>query len=144
MGVFERFFQPSPEELEILKEVEELRKLHPDFQELHGPWLFNEGDGPHRPTLKIRFAFRDPALLDDCQFYAKIGINKDTNIAEPYIGFAYGSGSTKDELETWAQKFPYAELIVGLDYGGVITPKSEVVILKQEQPKNTSERKPQG
>ena len=121
------------------QESDELRKLHPDFQEPSGPWVFNGSGLLVRPTLKIRFAFRDATLLGHCAFHAKIGINKDPNIHEPYIGFAYGSKETQDDLSAWAQKFPYAELIMGLDSDGVITSKSNVTILKQDAGKKKGE-----
>ena len=78
-------------------------------------------------TLKVRFGFDNPALLDDFHFLGKIGINRDQNVKERFIGFAYGQDKDRNKLEEWAKKFPYAEIIIGLDRNGVITDDSQVI-----------------
>ncbi len=88
--------------------------------------------------MKIRFSFDDPSLLDNCPFIAKIGLNGDSNVGGKYIGFAYGRNTDQEALMLWAQKFNFAELIVGLDENAVSTPDSKVIPIKQ---KNAEEGK---
>ncbi len=143
MKFFDRIkstFEPSEEELQIRREVEELIKLHPDFNRAYGQWVGNRKYfGMHGASLKIRFAFGDPSLLSDCWAPVKIGVNLDRNIPERYIGFAYGGTKTRDQLIEWAKRFPYSELIEGLDGSSVITKNSKVTVLKPVEALQSSE-----
>jgi hypothetical protein len=110
-----------------------VKDLHIDFRIHDGPWYYNRShdsfvDG--RSTMKIRFSFDDPVLLDSCPFEAKIGLNLDESFEGKYIGFAYGKNKDQEALVAWAQRFNSAELIVGLDLEAVSTPKSKVTRLK--------------
>jgi hypothetical protein len=102
-------------------EISELRKVHRDFQYQYGQWLYTDGKSHFGLAAKVRFAFDDPELLNECPFYAKIGMNKDKQIPQRYIGFAYDH--EKSRLLNWAERFPFAELIDGLDHQGVSTLK---------------------
>ncbi len=137
MKFFDRIkstFEPSEEELQIRREVEELIKLHPDFRRAYGQWVGNpKYFGMYGASLKIRFGFENPELSNDCWAPAKIGINLDRSIPERYIGFAYGGLKTRDQIVEWVQKFPYSELIEGLDGASVIAPDSKVTALKQTE-----------
>jgi len=110
-----------------------LDNLHPDFKIKDGPWRFNREPGPLRGfiVMKIRFGFDNASLLDGCPFVAKITINSDEAIRAGNIGLMYGTEKDKDALIEWAKKFPYSELIEGLDYEGVSTPDSKVSVLKK-------------
>jgi len=90
------------------------RDLHGDFRIHEGSWCYNRSHNPfldREITLKVRFAFDDPALMDNCPFMAKIGLNQDPALHGKYIGFAYGQAKDQETLSSWAQKFNYAELI---------------------------------
>ena len=113
-----------------------VRDLHRNFKIHEGPWYYNCSYSPfldRETTLKIRFAFDDPSLLDDCPFMAKIGLNQDPAVNGKYIGFAYGQAKDQETLSSWGQKFNYTELIKGLDNEGVSTSESKVTPLKQNE-----------
>ncbi len=129
MKLFEKIFPSEPEN--------NIRNLHKDFKIIHdGFWCFNREFSPltdRELNIKAKIIFEDPSLLDDCKFLAKIGKNLDMNIPLPYIGFAYGKNEEEEALKKWVEKFPYVELIRGLDREGVIKEDSEVVQLKTLQ-----------
>lgn len=114
-------------------ESEILNNLHPDFRIEDGPWRYNRelGFWDGAICMKVRFGFDDAQLLDDCKFHAKIGINNDPNIPNRFIGFAYSRRGKKKDLVEWVKKFPFSELIVGLDSHGVI--KEDSVVTKIEK-----------
>lgn len=126
MKFFEKIFSPETEN--------DLRTLHKDFKVTHDKfWYFNREFDPIRDrelNVKAKVMFENPSLLDDCKFFAKIGKNENENVPFPYISFAYGKNKEEELLKIWAEKFPYAELIRGLDNSGVIKKDSEVVQLK--------------
>jgi len=126
MKFFEKIFSPGPEN--------SLKNLHKDFKITHDKfWYFNRDFDllkDRELNVKAKVIFENPFLLDNCEFFAKIGKNENENVPLPYIGFAYGKEEEKERLKTWAEKFPYAELICGLDSSGVIKEDSEVIQLK--------------
>jgi len=126
MKLFERLFSQEPES--------EVATLHPNFRLKEGDWYFNRTFNVFTDegiTGKIRFGFDDPRLLDGCQFQAKIGMNLDAAIPNKYIGFAYARRQDFESLKEWGQKFPYAELIEGLNGDGVSTSESKVTLLTE-------------
>jgi len=102
------------------------RPIHSDFRVRNNEWSFNRRSTPGRLSLKVRFSFTEPHLLDDCPFYAKVGENRDRAIVEPYIGFAYAREEEKSALLAWVRRFPFAELIEGLDRNSASTIDSMV------------------
>lgn len=101
--------------------------MHPDFKVHNNQWFFNRRTIPEGLDCKIRFGFDDPKLLDDCPFYAKVGLNTDKSIAHHYIGFAYGTKADVLKLGVWACKFPSrVDLILTLDRNGASTSESTV------------------
>jgi hypothetical protein len=129
MGFLEKLKSFKPKES---PELQELRKVHPNFRFADSSWLFNESDPRGEwPAGKVRFAFDDAHLLDDCPFYAKIGFNSDSNVQGKYIGFAYTNENDLQKLTAWASKFPFAELYDNLSPTGIRTPDSSVRNLKQ-------------
>ncbi len=108
----------------------ELRALDPGFEFRDRTWLYNREVTPGDLSLKVRFGFDDPTLLRGCSFYSKIGFNIDPAVRTRYIGFSYGNRHEQAALEGWGKKFPFAELISGLDRNAVSTPESEVTSLK--------------
>ena len=123
MNFIERFVRRGSES--------EVSSPHRDFSIRAGQWYFNRELSmvDAGVDVKVRFAFDDPALLDGCRFYAKIGINEDSKLSHKYIGFAYCRSEIKDALTGWVKKFPYAEVIDKLDRDGIATPESSVVII---------------
>lgn len=110
--------------------------IHPDFPRKFQNWYFNRDynwldDGSI--TLKVRFAFDNPGLLDNCPFFAKVGNNLDPDVSGQYVGFAYGSGADEEKLRDWAKKFPFSELIIGLDEEGMHTPESKFIPITGKQ-----------
>ncbi|MCL5012099.1 MAG: hypothetical protein M1320_01610 [Patescibacteria group bacterium] len=111
------------DKLPQLKRIEHegsVKKLHPDFRTTKDNfWYFNRlhSDLKTNPTLKVVFKFDDPALLDNCPFMAKIGINESDG--PKYFGVAFGTNINRAELEHWAEKFVWAHLITDLDENGV-------------------------
>lgn len=115
-----------------------LNNLHSDFGIEAGPWRFNREKSffEKMPTMKLRVGFDDVKLLDDCPFVAKIGINKDELVAGKYVGFFYGNVKVKDDLIKWAKKFPYSELIEGLDKNSISLPDSKVSVINKVEKDN--------
>jgi len=126
MKFFEKSFWRGEDETGV-------RDLHQDFNLHEGPWYYNRAWDPvdGRTNVKIRFSFDDPTLLNECPFMAKIGLNQDPAVPGKYIGFAYGQDGDRAELEAWAQKFDFAELIAGLDRDAVSTANSTVTPIKK-------------
>ena len=125
MSIFERMFN---------KEENPLRDLHPNFRVKYDSWYANRYHNPFidgQSSLKVRFSFDDPKLLDDFPFLGKIGMNLEQNLKGKFIGFAYGQDKDRQTLEEWAKKFPYAEIIIGLDHDGVIRENSQVIKLTE-------------
>ncbi len=123
MKLFERLFSQEPKS--------EVAALHPDFKIKKNGWYFNRdyniGDG--EISVKVCFGFDDPLQLNGCNFQAKIGVNTNPTISNKYIGFAYTRSGNLEKLESWAQRFLYAELIDHLDHDGVSTSKSNKSVL---------------
>lgn len=122
MGFFQNLFNVKP-------------LIHKDFPRKDENWFYNRDynwldDGSI--TLKVRFAFDDPKLLDNCPFFARVGNNLDPDVPGQYVGFAYGSGADEERLREWAQRFPFAELIIGLDEEGMHTPESKFIPITQK------------
>lgn len=126
MKFLEKIFQSKTEA------KESVRKLHPDFKVTQDNfWYFNRVNSsgfPMRPTLKVIFKFENPALLDNCPFMAKIGMNESDG--PKYFGVAYGSKQNRTELENWVKKFPWAHLILDLDKSGVMIEGAKEIDLK--------------
>lgn len=126
MKFLEKIFSPEEEH--------GIKNLHKDFKITHDKfWYFNREFDPIRDrelNVKAKVTFDNLSLLDNCEFFAKIGKNEDETVPLPYIGFAYGKNREEEALKIWAEKFPHAELIRGLDNKGVIKEDSEVVVLK--------------
>jgi len=130
MKFFEKLFSKQKPELE-----KSVKNLHPKFNITYdGFWYFNREFSflrrDEKIDIKSRFGFDDPALLDGCEFLAKIGVNEDPNISTSFIGFAYAKEMEKELLIQWIQRFPYAEIINHLDNNGVSTNESEIEIIK--------------
>jgi hypothetical protein len=128
MKFIERFFQKEPES--------QISKLHKDFRIKEGSWQFNRSFSEVADrliNLKVRFAFDNPALLDNCTFHAKIGLNLDENLAQKYIGFAYGNDKIKNALMAWAKKFPYSELMENLDADGMPIAESNITVINNTE-----------
>ncbi len=98
--------------------------IHQDFQLHNTGFRCNWETTPRDLSIKARVGFTSARLLDNCPFYAKIGINTDRAISESYIGFMYGRHDEMGALVLWVQKFPFAELIEGLDRNGATTRSS--------------------
>lgn len=124
---------------------ENLGSIHPDFSINQGTWSFNKipapvdlsYEGPEvdrcdKRRVKSRFAFDDPKLLDGCGFHAKVGLNTDESLPYKYIGFAYDTAQRKKKLEKWSLKFPYSEIIIGLNREWVQGKDSERIVLNGE------------
>ncbi len=113
-----------------------VKNLHKDFTKTQdGFWYFNREFNilsDRGLNIKAKVFFEDPSLLDDCGFLAKIGKNLDESILLPYIGFVYGKNEERVALQAWAEKFPHAEMIFGLDESGVMKDNSEVISLKKK------------
>jgi hypothetical protein len=126
MKFFERMFSASKETIESAKDVHSAFTLTDD-----NFWFSNRSYKSYeeQPTLKATFKFDTPELLDDCPFMAKIGMNESEG--PKYFGVAYATESNQSELETWAKRFPWAHLIIGLDNDGVITDISQEIDLKE-------------
>ncbi|HBB49339.1 hypothetical protein A2Z53_02030 [Candidatus Giovannonibacteria bacterium RIFCSPHIGHO2_02_42_15] len=115
-----------------------LNRLHKDFNRIAGNWYCNlnfvlREAQRTKMDLKNRAGFKDPHLLDDCRFPAKIGFNKDARIPLPYIVFIYGQNKHKEILEDMARKFPYSEIISGLDNDWISNEKSTTSIVNGNQ-----------
>ncbi|MFA4955320.1 MAG: hypothetical protein WC641_08515 [Patescibacteria group bacterium] len=126
--------------------TEKQEKIHPDFNLREGGWFFNNIHAPwnqqylgaavdafDKRRIKTRFAFNDPKLLDGCAFHAKVGLNADESLPYKYIGFAYETTHHRKELEDWSRRFPYAEILVGLDKEWVQNINSERIPLSGEE-----------
>ena len=123
MGILERMFK---------KELDPVSDLHPDFKIKYDVWYANRYYNPFidgKTKLKVRFSFDDPKQLDHFPFLGKVSVNLDPTISGKFIGFAYGQDKDREALESWAKKFPYAEIIIGLDDEGIIRNDSQVVKL---------------
>jgi len=134
-NLFEKLFGTS--------ETEPLKKLHPDFTRKYENWFFNAVPAPlnrlqylgseveafDKRKMKLRFAFNDPSQLDGCKFHAKIGKNADPALPYKYIGFAYATDAQRQELQDWGQKFPFCELLVGLNRDWIQRRNSERITI---------------
>jgi tRNA(Ile)-lysidine synthase TilS/MesJ len=126
MSIFEKFFKVSDE-----NHPEDL--LHKDFTINNGRWYFNRELRPNEEIdRKIRFGLNNLEMVDGCKFLAKIGHNLDDKIKTKFIGFAYGNKDNEENLKEWSKKFPYAEMIIGLDNNGAIKTDSKVNIIKED------------
>lgn len=120
---------------EKLRGKENIKYVHGDFSKRYGPWAFNKAYNPYQyaentPNHKVRFSFDNPALLDNCPYIAKIGVNLDTDVPGKYIGFVYGFDEDVEEMKSWSEKFNFAELISGLDSDGVSKDDSQIFRIK--------------
>jgi hypothetical protein len=124
---------------EDLASKESVKGIHPDFKKTHDKfWYFNREPkiGDDQINLKCRVGFNDPSLLNNCPFLAKIGLNMDPHLPFRYIGFAYAHAIQQDRLKEWGERFPFAELIIGLDDVKRIRDESKRVILKHSKIEN--------
>ncbi len=136
--IFEKLFGTA--------ETPELEKLHPDFTVRHEGWLFNKVAAPlnsleylgpeaeafDKRKLKLRFAFDDPSILDACKFHAKIGKNSDRSLPNKYIGFAYATDAQLQDLQAWGKKFPFCEMLIGLNREWVQQKHTERISIHDE------------
>jgi hypothetical protein len=123
-----RFFR-----FEGRKQVNPIEGLHPAFGLRQGPWYFNRKKDYISDTgldIKSRFAFDSTEELQETEFLAKIGVNKDDSIPHKFIGFAYANSKDREALEAYANRFPWAELITDLDREGEYTEASQHIPLK--------------
>jgi len=133
MRFLEHFRSREPEQ-------ETVKGLHPNFSRSQDKfWYYNREYSPfvdRHVTHKVIFKFEDPRLLDDFPFLGKIGLNKEDG--PKYFGVAYGDSRNKEQLVEWAKKFPWAQLLIGLDDAGVMTDKTKFVDIAP-QPQETGE-----
>lgn len=112
-----------------------VRGLHPAFRITRDDyWYWNryrlQKDGG--ANLKARVCFSYPVLLNNLnqtELLAKIGPNRDKSSPYRYVGFIYGKDTDRAAVELCAKKFPYAELILGLDRNAGTLPDAERIQL---------------
>lgn len=101
--------------------------IHPDFRVPVGGWQCNWEEIPRDLKVKARVAFKDPALLEKCPFYAALSANDDASVPYPYVALAYGRHDERGALEIWSRQFPFADAHVVLDGNDSFTkPKAPI------------------
>ncbi len=111
--------------------------LHPSFRitrESEGYWYWNRWRDIQRDTgtnVKAVFCFDDPALLADTPLLVKIGPNRLRARPYNFVGVVYARDCDRKALEDYARRFPWAELIIGLNRNAGTLPNSKYVMLKK-------------
>ena len=109
--------------------------LHPAFRTTReGYWYWNRWRDITRDTganLKVIFCFDDPALLADTPLLVKIGPNRDCTRPYRFVGVVYARNRERAVIEEYARRFPYAELIIGLDRNAGTLPGAKHLVLKK-------------
>ena len=82
-------------------------------------------------SLKVRFSFDNPNLLDDFPFLGKIGMNLDPSLKEKFIGFAFFIDKVRisQYYKNGQKSFLTPKLLLGLDHDGVLKEDSQVIKL---------------
>ncbi len=110
------------------------RGLHPSFGLTRDKyWYWNRSYDESLDlgvNLKLAFYFNDPANLGATHLHVKIGPNRAEWFQFRYTGRLYARDGARAEVEAYARRFPYAELIIGLDRNGGTLPNAKRIRLK--------------
>ena len=107
--------------------------MHGDFLLRNGRWYINQCLNDDQVfKRKLRVAFDVLNQLDGCPFYSKFGFNTDPHLNRRYVAFVYSHQEDEAVLVEWGKRFPFCELIIGLDRNGAMAIGSRVVVIRND------------